>query len=112
MQALALCLLAYATLDHNPGAEVMAAVQQRVVACALQFDTQAIANCLWALALLQALPPATWNALVGAFVAQLDQQQRLPGEAPGAVGGCWSPPGGLGRPCAAVGHPSILEQCS
>ena len=79
LQALALCLLAFATLDHSPGPDVLAAVQQRVLDYAVQFDTQAIANCLWALALLQALPQATWNALVGAFVTLLSPQQSLPG---------------------------------
>ena len=74
-------MLAFATLDHSPGPGVLAAVQQRVAASAFQFDTQAIANCLWALALLQALPAATWNALVGAFVTLMAPQQSLPGTA-------------------------------
>ena len=80
VQALALCLLGFATLDHNPGESVLAAVQQRVGAYATQFDTQAVANCLWALALLHALPPPTWNALITAFLGMLGPDQSLSGE--------------------------------
>ena len=72
--------MAFATLDHHPGAEVLAAVRQCVAACVDQFDMQAITNCLWALALLQALPAATWNSLVGAFTRLLEPQYSLPGD--------------------------------
>ena len=75
-----MCLMAFATLNHNPGAEVLAAVRKRIATRVDQFDTQKIANCLWALALLQALPAATWNSLVGAFTRLLDPQSSLPGE--------------------------------
>ena len=80
LQALALCLLGFATLDHNPGAEVLEAIQQKVVASAQHFDTQAIANCLWALALLRALPASTWNALLSAFCKTVDPEKITPGK--------------------------------
>lgn len=80
MQALALCLLAFATLDHNPGEQALTALRARAAACVAQFDTQAIANCLWALALLRELPAVTWNLLVGTFARLLGSESSSAGQ--------------------------------
>ena len=80
LQALSNCLLGFATLDHTPEETVLVAVQQHLVAHAALFSTQAITNCLWALALLHALPPPTWNALIRAYLGMLGPGQSLSGE--------------------------------
>ena len=79
MQVALQCLLAFAKLNHNPGEVLLVAVQQHMVShCEL--DAQKAANCIWALGLMHALLPETWNALLRAFNGVLGPDQNLSGE--------------------------------
>ena len=73
------CLHAFAMLNHNPGKELLVAVQQHVVSHR-QLNAQSAANCIWALALMHALLPDTWSALIRAFAGMLGPDQNLSGE--------------------------------
>lgn len=60
-------LVAYATFGHHDAALVQA-VSNQVLHMPSAFDPQAIANILWALALLDDLSPPVWNCLMVSFV--------------------------------------------
>ena len=60
-------MIAYATFDRHDVALIQA-VSTKVLHMPSAFDPQAIANTLWALALLDDLSPAVWNCLLVAFV--------------------------------------------
>ena len=60
-------MIAYATFDHHDAALVQA-VSAKVMHMPNAFDPQAIANTLWALALLDDLSPPVWNCLLVSFV--------------------------------------------
>ena len=60
-------MIAYATFAHHDAALVQA-VSAKVLHMPGVFDPQAIANTLWALALLDDLSPPVWNCLLVAFV--------------------------------------------
>lgn len=60
-------MIAYATFaHHDPG--LLQAVSTKVLHMPGMFDSQAIANTLWALAVLDNLSPAVWNCLLVVFV--------------------------------------------
>ena len=61
-------LIAYATFGHHDAALIQA-VSSEALHMPSAFDPQAIANTLWALALLDDLNPPLWNCLLVAFVA-------------------------------------------
>ena len=67
LQAVSLTMIAYATFAHHDAALVQA-VSAKVLHMPGAFDPQAIANTLWALALLDDLSPPVWNCLLVAFV--------------------------------------------
>jgi len=67
LQAVSLTMIAYATFAHHDAALVQA-VSAKVLHMPGVFDSQAIANTLWALALLDDLSPPVWNCLLVAFV--------------------------------------------
>lgn len=60
-------MIAYATFAHHDAALVQA-VSTKVLHIPSVFGPQAIANLLWALALLDSLSPPVWNCLLVAFV--------------------------------------------
>jgi hypothetical protein len=60
-------MIAYATFAHHDAALVQA-VSAKVLNMPGVFDPQAIANTMWALALLDDLSPPVWNCLLVAFV--------------------------------------------
>ncbi|KAL0048903.1 hypothetical protein WJX82_001964 [Trebouxia sp. C0006] len=66
-QAVSLTMIAYATFAHHDAALVQA-VSAKVLHMPGVFDPQAIANTLWALALLDDLSPPVWNSLLVAYV--------------------------------------------
>lgn len=67
LQAVSLTMIAYATFAHHDAALVQA-VSAKVLHMPSVFDPQAIANLLWALALLDSLSAPVWNCLLVAFV--------------------------------------------
>jgi len=67
LQAVSLTMIAYATFAHHDAALVQA-VSAKVLHMPGVFDPQAIANTLWALALLDDLSPPVWNCLLVTFV--------------------------------------------
>ncbi len=67
LQAVSLTMIAYATFAHHDAALVQA-VSAKVLHMPGVFDPQAIANTLWALALLDDLSPPVWNSLLVAFI--------------------------------------------
>ena len=60
-------MIAYATFDHYDAALIQA-VNAQVLHMPNAFDPQAIANTLWALALLDDLSPPVWNCLLVSFI--------------------------------------------
>ena len=66
-QAISMTMIAYATFDRHD-AERVQAVSAKVMHMPNAFDPQAIANTLWALALLDDLSPPVWNCLLVSFV--------------------------------------------
>lgn len=60
-------MIAYATFDCHDAALIQA-VSAKVLHMPNTFDPQAIANTLWALALLDDLSPPVWNCLLVSFV--------------------------------------------
>ena len=60
-------MVAFATFAHHDAATVQA-VSGKVLHMPSAFDTQAIANTLWGLAVLDDLAPTVWNCLLVAFV--------------------------------------------
>ena len=60
-------MTAYATFAHHDAALVQA-VSGKALQMPAAFDPQAIANMLWALALLDDLSPSVWNCLLVALV--------------------------------------------
>ena len=60
-------MIAYATFGHSHSA-LNKAVSSKALLKPSGFDSQAIANTLWALALLDDLHPPVWNCLLVAFV--------------------------------------------
>lgn len=56
-------LIAYATFDRHD-AVLIQAVSTKVLHMPNAFDPQAVANTLWALALLDDLSPPVWNCLL------------------------------------------------
>lgn len=67
LQAISMTMIAYATFDCHDAALIQA-VSAKVLHMPNAFDPQAIANTLWALALLDDLPPPVWNCLLVSFV--------------------------------------------
>lgn len=65
-QAISMTMIAYATFDHHD-VDLVQAVSTKVLQMPSAFDPQAIANTLWALALLEDLSPPVWNCLLVTF---------------------------------------------
>lgn len=74
VQALTLTMIAYATFAHSPPESLLTAVSEHAVVSLSKFEQQAIANLIWALALLHALSPQMWNQLLEAFSSVDDLQ--------------------------------------
>lgn len=70
-------MIAYATFAHPPQASLLTAVSEHALLSLPKFEQQAIANLIWALALLHALTPDMWNQLLAAF-SNVDDQQGKP----------------------------------
>lgn len=70
-------MIAYATFAHSPPESLLTAVSEHAVLSLSKFEQQAIANLIWALALLHALTPSMWNQLLEAFSSVDDQQGTL-----------------------------------
>lgn len=66
-QAISVTMVAYATFDRHDAALIQA-VSAKVLHLPSAFDPQAVANTLWALALLEDLSPLVWNCLLVSFV--------------------------------------------
>lgn len=66
MQAISLALVAYATFAHQD-ASLELAVSTKALQMPGAFDPPAVANTLWALALLDDLSPSVWDSLVMAL---------------------------------------------
>ncbi len=73
-------MIAYGTFAHHDPALVQA-VSARVLHVPGTLDPQAIANTLWALALLDDLSPPVWNCLLVAFA----QAERFNSEHPDSI---------------------------
>ena len=69
-------MIAYATFAHSPPESLLAAVSEHALLSLSKFEQQAIANLIWALALLHALTPEMWNQLLDAFSSVDDQQSN------------------------------------
>lgn len=69
-------MIAYATFDRHDAALIQA-VSAKVLHTPSAFDPQAVANTLWALALLDDLSPPVWNCLLVSFV-QADRFNSKP----------------------------------
>ncbi len=67
-------MIAYATFAHSPPESLLTAVSEHAVVSLSKFEQQAIANLIWALALLHALSPQMWNQLLEAFSSVDDLQ--------------------------------------
>lgn len=67
-------MIAYATFSHTPPESLLTAVSEHALLSLSKFEQQAIANLIWALALLHALTPNMWNQLLEAF-SNVDDQQ-------------------------------------
>ena len=67
LQAISMTMIAYATFDHHD-VDLIQAVSAKVLQMPSAFDPQAVANTLWALALLENLSPPVWNCLLVTFV--------------------------------------------
>ena len=67
-------MIAYATFAHPPQESLLTAVSEHALLSLPKFEQQAIANLIWALALLHALTPDMWNQLLAAF-SDVDGQQ-------------------------------------
>lgn len=76
LQALTLTMIAYATFAHSPPESLLTAVSEHALLSLNKFEQQAIANLIWALALLHALTPNMWNQLLEAF-SNVDDQQGV-----------------------------------
>lgn len=74
-------IIAYATFDHHD-VDLLQAVSAEVLHMPSAFDPQAIANTLWALALLEDLSPPVWNCLLVTFV----QAERFNSKITGPLG--------------------------
>lgn len=70
-------MIAYATFAHSPPESLLTAVSEHALLSLSKFEQQAIANLIWALALLHALTPNMWNQLLEAFSNVDDQQGML-----------------------------------
>ena len=70
-QALAIALLAFATLAYTPPSDWLAACVDHGMSIVDDFDAQAVANAVWALGLLDHLPAYFWSALMKPFEAAL-----------------------------------------
>ena len=77
LQALTMTMIAYATFAHSPPESLLTAVSEHALLSLSKFEQQAIANLIWALALLHALTPNMWNQLLEAFSNVDDQQGML-----------------------------------
>ncbi len=77
VQALTLTMIAYATFAHSPPESLLTAVSEHALLSLSKFEQQAIANLIWALALLHALSPEMWNQLLEAFSNVDDQQGTI-----------------------------------
>lgn len=71
LQALAIALLAYATLGHKPSTEWLKACVEHAMSILSDFDAQAVANTLWGLGFMDYLPPALWTSLMKPFDASI-----------------------------------------
>lgn len=71
-------LLAYATLAQPPPPEWLDACVEHAMGAVDGFDAQAVANAVWALALLDRLQPDTWNALLRRFEEAPDGRKSAP----------------------------------
>lgn len=69
MQALAIALLAYATLAHKPAPDWLKACVEHALSIVPDFDAQAVANAVWALGFMDYMPPQLWTALMKPFEA-------------------------------------------
>lgn len=69
-------MIAYATFAHSPPESLLTAVSEHALLSLSKFEQQAIANLIWALALLHALTPNMWNQLLDAF-SNVDDQQGM-----------------------------------
>ena len=69
MQALAIALLAYATLAHKPSKDWLKACVDHAMSIVENFDAQAVANAVWALGFMDYLPAHLWSALMEPFEA-------------------------------------------
>ena len=70
-------MIAYATFAHSPPESLLTAVSEHALLSLSKFEQQAIANLIWALALLHALTPHMWNQLLEAFSNVDGQQGKL-----------------------------------
>ena len=69
LQALAIALLAYATLAHKPSTEWLKSCVDHALSIVSDFDAQAVANAVWALSFMDYLPPLLWCSLMEPFEA-------------------------------------------
>ena len=69
LQALAIVLLAYATLAQKPAKEWLQSCVEHAMTIISDFDAQAVANTLWALGIMDFIPAQLWTALIEPFKA-------------------------------------------
>lgn len=69
VQALAIALLAYATLAYTPSSEWLRACAEHALSIVSEFDAQAVANAVWALGFMSYVPSNLWSALMEPFEA-------------------------------------------
>ena len=80
-------MIAYATFAHSPPESLLTAVSEHAVVSLSKFEQQAIANLIWALALLHALSPQMWNQLLEAF-SSVDDLQGNPDAVTASASDC------------------------
>ena len=67
LQAVAIGLLAFATLAYTPSEAWLTKCVNHALGISDDFDAQAVANTVWALALMGHLPTKLWVELLGPF---------------------------------------------
>lgn len=75
---MAIGLLAYATLAYTPSESWLKTCVNHALGIAPEFDAQACANALWALALMGDLPAKLWVALMDPFQKACSDQKGQP----------------------------------
>ena len=78
LQALAIVLLAYATLAQKPAKEWLQSCVEHAMTIISDFDAQAVANTLWALGIMDFIPAQLWTALIEPFKAAYLGQMGKP----------------------------------